>query len=79
MYHIDNKIPMPKLRRVHGSKTPQETKLFEAFVIAYREAHKCTLLLGTFDSESRVQVFKGPTFSIAHTARRCKELMRLMK
>jgi len=76
MYKIQSHVPIPKLRRSHGSLTAQEQAIIVAFIAAYRRKHGCQLTLGWFDVESRVQVFKGPTFALAHTPRRCKELMK---
>lgn len=76
MYKLQSHIPTPKLRRKAGDPTKFEKAQFEAYIAAYRTAHGCKLTLGYFDVESRIQVFEGPTFVEAHTARRCKELIR---
>lgn len=79
MYRIDKHIKMPTVRRRNGSETAQEAKWIAEFITAYRRKHNCTLVLTYFDSESRIATLKGPTFTLVHSARRCKELLKTLK
>lgn len=79
MFKIQSHVPVPKLRRSHGSPTASEQGMIDGFMRAYRLTHGCALTLGAFDIESRVQVFHGPAITLAHTPRRCKELTKQLK
>lgn len=79
MFKIQSHIKPPKIRRRWDEPKDAEAKAFDAFIAAYKIAHNCTLRKGSFDAQSRIQVFHGPTFTEAHSATRCKALTRQLK
>lgn len=68
--------PPTNQRRSWNVPNHSEQQAFDAFIKAYRQVHNCVLRLGFFDPESRIQVFEGPTFTYAHSAKRCRERVR---
>lgn len=79
MFKIQSHVAVPKIRRSWHEPKEAEAKAFDAFISAYKAAHGCKLTKGSFDAESRIQVFHGPTFTEAHSATRCKALTRQLK